>query len=334
MSTINIRDIAKLAGVSTATVSRAINNPDAVQKETRSRIDSVLKETGYVPPSVKKNAMTGVILFFFNEDDYLFYDRIYIGFDSIVRNTPYTIVMCPIPANETARKKILLSFSRRKIDGVIYALRDYYQADISWFLSRKIPVILARKYSDMSLALPRCYIDFSVGSFRMTEHLLSIGCRKIYLMVEQVSAQFLTSFCSGWKRAFFEQNLPFSEDWIIDTKNSVQGGYEKAMELLTSSDIPDAFFCSSNEMALGILRAARDLSISVPDRLSVVGFTDSPTAAFTEPELTTLNQPIDQLGVMTAEIMLNALERKGDLSLVPPEIVLQPQLCIRKSCRI
>ena len=158
--------------------------------------------------------------------------------------------------------------------------------------------------------------------------------RKIYLMVEQVSAQFLTSFCSGWKRAYFEKNLPFSEDWIFDTQNSVQGGYKKATELLTSSDTPDAFFCASNEMALGILRAARDLSISVPSQLSVVGFTDSPTAAFTEPELTTLNQPIEQLGVMTAEIMLNALERKGDLSLVPPEIVLQPQLCIRKSCRV
>ncbi len=333
MSAINIRDIAKLAGVSTATVSRAINTPDAVQKETRSKIDAVLKETGYVPPAMKKSAETGVILFIFNEDDYLFYDRIYVGFDLMVRSTPYTVVMCPIPADESARKKTLLSFSRRKIDGIIYALRDYYPADISWFQSKKIPVVIARKYNDMSPDLPRCYIDFSVGSFRMTEHLLSIGCRKIYLMVEQVSAQFLNSFCSGWKRAFFEKDLPFSEDWIINTQNSVQGGYEKAVEILTSSDTPDAFFCASNEMALGILRAARDLSISVPDQLSVVGFTDSPTAAYTEPELTTLKQPIEQLGVATAEVMLKILERKGDLTLVPPEIMLQPQLRIRKSCK-
>ena len=334
MRTINIRDIARLAGVSTATVSRAINTPEAVQKDTRSKIDAVLKETGYVPPAVRKSAEAGVILFLFNEDDYLFYDRIYIGFDLIVRQTPYTVALCPVPADEAARKKMLLSFSRKKIDGVIYALRDYYPADVSWFLSKRIPVVIARKYNDMTPDLPRCYIDFSVGSFRMTEHLLSIGCRKIYLMVEQVSAQFLTSFCSGWKRAFFEKDLPFSEDWIINTVNSVQGGYEKAMDLLSSSDMPDAFFCASNEMALGILRAARDLSIPVPDRLSVVGFTDSPTAAYTEPELTTLKQPIEQLGVATAEVMLKILERNGDLTLVPPEIMLQPQLCIRKSCRI
>ncbi len=333
VSTINIRDIAKLAGVSTATVSRAINTPEAVQKKTRSRIDAVLKETGYLPPSVKKHAESGIVLFIFNEADYEFYDKIFVGFDLIARSTAYTFVMCPVPADEAARKKILLSFSRKKIDGIIYALRDYYPADISWFLSKKIPVVIARKYNDMSPDLPRCYIDFSLGSLRMTEHLLSTGCRKIYLMVEQISAQFLTSFCSGWKRAYFENNLPFSEDWIIFTENSVQGGYEKAMEILTSSDTPDAFFCGGNAMALGILRAARDLSISIPDQLSVVGFSDSPTAAYAEPELTTLKQPIEQLGAATAEVMLKILERKGNLTLVSPEIMLKPQLRIRKSCK-
>ena len=329
----NIRDIAKLACVSTATVSRAINNPEAVQESTRVRINQILEETGYTLPPRKRNAEGGVLLFLFNDSDYLFYDRISAGFLMALRDTKYSIMMCPLPDDGTIRKKMIQSLGKQKIAGVIYALRDYYASDIEVFSGKGVPVVLARKYNGLGLEFPRCYVDFSVGSFRMTDYLLSTGCRKIYLMVEKASFQFVESFCSGWKRAFFERDIPFDEQWIIHTQNSVQGGFNKGLELLSSSTIPDAFFCSSNEMALGILRAARDLSIPVPEKLSVVGFTDSPTADYPEPELTTLHHPIEQLGTAIASMLLNYIRNSSEPSNSYPEIVLQPKLCIRQSSR-
>ena len=118
----------------------------------------------------------------------------------------------------------------------------------------------------------------------------------------------------------------------MHTPNTVQGGYERVRELLRAPDAPDAFFCASNEMAFGALRAARELGVPVPERLAIAGFTDSPVATLSEPPLTTISQPIRQLGAVTTRMLLDRIETPPDAELQPQEIVLQPRLCIRGTC--
>lgn len=331
---INIRDIAKLSGVSIATVSRAINNPELVQPETRERILQVMQGQGYSPARRAAHHATSerTLLFLFNEADYNFYERIPAGFETVLRPKGYTMLFCPICADPERRSAQMETLSTQRVAGAVWSLRDYHPEEIRRFARNNIPLVLARKYDHAPASYPHCYTDFTVGSFRMTQHLLSQGHRKIALLVEKVSFQFVASFYGGWKRAYFENNLPFDENWIVHTPNTVEGGYEAARTLLRSADAPDAFFCASNEMAFGALRAARDLGISVPDQLAIAGFTDSPVAMLSEPELTTISQPIEQLGAVAARMLLDLIESPPDAALQPKEIVLQPQLCIRKSC--
>lgn len=331
----NIREIAKLSGVSIATVSRVINSPHLVQTSTREHVEAIIRSSGYAPTRRtlrRRENGSRTLLFLFSEEDYVFYERISSGFDAVLRPNGYTMLFCPICAEAQRRQEQMKTLSCQQTAGAIWALRDFHSEEIALFTNKGIPLVLARKYDHAPTNFPHCYTDFSVGSFRMTQHLLSLGCRRIVLLVEKVSFQFVASFCGGWKRAYFENNLPYEESWIVHTPNTVEGGYEKVSELLRSSNAPDAFFCASNEMAFGALRAARELGIHVPAQLAIVGFTDSPIAMLSEPKLTTLKQPIQQLGAMAARMLIDRIQCPQEDGFQQQEIVLQPQLCIRESC--
>lgn len=329
----NIREIARLSGVSIATVSRVINTPQLVQEQTRARVEEAMRAAQYVPG--RGGAHRGrrrAMLFLFNEADYNFYERIQEGFETVTQPHHYVMLFCQVSAAAERRAAQLDALLRQRPAGAIWALRDFYPEEAARFIAAGVPLVLARRYDGAPAGLPCCYTDFTVGSFRMTQHLLSCGCRRVALLVEKVSFQFVSSFCAGWRRAYFENGLPFSEEWIVHTPNTVQGGYERVRELLRAPDAPDAFFCASNEMAFGALRAARELGVPVPERLAIAGFTDSPVATLSEPPLTTISQPIRQLGAVTARMLLDRIETPPDAALQPQEIVLQPRLCIRGTC--
>lgn len=333
---INIREIARLCSVSVATVSRTINTPELVQAETRERVLRTMQSENYSPVRRSTPAASGaashMLLFLFDAEDYSFYEPAFSGFETVVHPRGYTVLFCPVSAVPQRRRFQMEMLSRQKPAGAIWALRDFHPDDAASFSGKRIPLVLARKYDRVTTGYPHCYVDFTVGSFRMTQHLLSLGRRQIALLVEKASFQFVASFCRGWKRAYFENDLSFDERWIVHTPNTVKGGYEKARELLAQPDAPDAFFCASNEMAYGALRAARDLAIPVPQQLAITGFTDSPVATLSEPELTTISQPIEQLSAVAARMLLDLVEAPPDAVLQPQEIVLQPELCIRTSC--
>lgn len=334
VSFINIREIAALAGVSVATVSRALNTPELVQAHTRERVLKAVQEAGYMPGRARAARSTAprALLFLYDAEDEGFYSPILPGLETVLQPRGYMAFFCPLSRQAERRSAQIAVVLRQRPAGVIWALRDFHAEEVTRLTDNGIPLVLARKYDQAPTTYPQCYIDFTVGSFRMTQHLLSLGHRHIALLVEKASFQFVASFCGGWKRAYFENNLTFDESWIVHTPNTMEGGHEKASEMLLAPDMPDAFFCASNEMAFGVLRAARELDIAVPDQLAIVGFTDSPVATLSEPPLTTIRQPLEQLGAVAARMLLDRIESPPDATCQPQEIVLQPQLCIRKSC--
>lgn len=329
----NIRRIASLAGVSIATVSRAVNSPDSVHVQTRERILQIMQQEGYAP--ARSFAAQGALLFLYDAQDHSFYEPIIDGFHNALLQTKLSVLFLPLAANESHRRAQFARMNLQKLCGVIWALRDFYPEETERFAKRGLPLVLMRKYDHAPKSLPCCYADFATGAFRMTEHLLRQGRRHIALLVEKVSFQFVSSFCGGWKRAYFENGLPFDESWIIHTPNTVEGGYAAARALLLGPDAPDAFFCASNEMAFGALRAAHELQIPVPERLAIAGFTDSPIAMLSDPPLTALSQPIYQLGVTAVRLLLDIIEHHAaDGSAHAQEVMLPPQLCIRASSDI
>ncbi len=330
---VNIRKVAKLAGVSTATVSRTINQPQMVSPETRASVIDAIHKTGYVAKRTLQNkkSQSSLLLFIFDEADYRFYESMFYGFEALLNDQYGAVLYCPISPIDKRATSQLYSLLNNNIAGIIFALRDFHDDFVSQCRKHHIPIVFARKYSYSESAYPRCYTDFEVGSYRMTKYLLALNHRKINLMVEKASLQFVESFCAGWRRAYFENGIDFSDDWIIHTINDMEGGYHRALEIFRADEKPDAFFCASNEMAFGILRAARHSGIAVPEDLSIAGFTDSPIAKLAEPPLTTLEQPIQQLGAVLIRTLLDLIHSKSYAQFPHQEIVLQPHLCIRGS---
>ncbi len=332
---INIRELASLAGVSIATVSRVINNPQLVQPDTREHVLEVMRRVNYAPAWTVESRLSGrsrLITFLFSEKDYYFYSSIRDGLESIVGLRGYTVLYCPIEAEPQRRSQQLKTIFEQKLDGAIWALRDFHPEDIRMIDERQVPLVLARKYDSAPADRYNCcYINFAEASYRMTRHLLEMGHRRIGLMFENVSQQFMNSFCQGWERALREEQAPIEDDLLLNAPNTMQGGYTKAVELLERGEMPEAVFCASDEQAFGVLKAAHEKGVPVPERLAVAGFTDSPMSNLCDPELTTIDLPIYRLGIIAARMLFDVIEDTGS-EVTPGEVVLQPKLRIRRSC--
>lgn len=146
---INIRELASLAGVSIATVSRVINNPQLVQPDTREHVLEVMRRVNYAPAWTVESRMSSrsrLIAFLFSEADYYFYSDIRSGLESIAGLRGYTVLFCPIAAEQQRRSQQLRTIFEQKLDGAIWALRDFYPEDIKMIDERQVPLVLARKY--------------------------------------------------------------------------------------------------------------------------------------------------------------------------------------------
>ena len=334
-SVINIRELAKLAGVSIATVSRVINNPQLVQPDTREQVLEVMRRVNYTPAWTVESRLSSrsrLIAFLFSEADYYFYSDIRSGLESIAGLRGYTVLFCPTCAEPQRRSQQLRTLFEQKLDGAIWALRDFFPEDIAMIAEKQVPLVLARKYDSAPTDRYNCcYINFAEASYRMTRHLLELGHRRVGLMFENVSQQFMCSFCQGWEQALREEQLPREDSRVIKAPNSMAGGYAKTMELLERGEMPEAVFCASDEQAFGVLKAAHEKGVRVPEELAVAGFTDSPMSNLCDPELTTTDLPIYRLGIIAARMLFDVIEDTGS-EVTPGEVVLQPKLRIRRSC--
>ena len=143
---INIRELASLAGVSIATVSRVINNPQLVQPDTREHVLEVMRRVNYTPAWTVESRLSSrsrLIAFLFSEADYYFYSDIRSGLESIAGLRGYTVLFCPIAAEQQRRSQQLRTIFEQKLDGAIWALRDFYPEDIKMIDERQVPLVLA-----------------------------------------------------------------------------------------------------------------------------------------------------------------------------------------------
>lgn len=294
-----------------------------------------MKENEYIlspKETRRKEDSTNVVVFLFSLADYGFYESIHHEMEQVLQQKGYSMLLCALESDDGQSKKHIQHIVDLKPEGIIYALRDFKEEYVDIIVKAKIPFVLIRKYIHAKEIFDCVYVNFAEGAYKMTRHMLEHNYKKISLFVEKASFQFVHDFCDGWKTAYREKDIPYDENWIVHTRNTTEGGYYRAREILESEEIPDAFFCASSEMALGVLYAARELNISVPDKLAVVGFTDSEIAELSFPKLTTVDQSLGQVGVLALRLLFDQIEQNSTSLPFPQEIVIQPKLRIRQSC--
>jgi DNA-binding LacI/PurR family transcriptional regulator len=335
---VTITQVAKEAGVSIQTVSRVINNRQEITPATRQHVQDVIKRLGYQPNAIarslsqRRSHTLGVVT---SGLEYYGPSHILVGVEQGANQAGLSILLNLLhePENENVGK-IVNGLISRQVEGIIWAVPEIGH-NRSWFQEvmpqLAIPVIFLSTQPKGDLNVVE--IDNRTGGYMATEHLLERGYRRIGLITGPLTWWAASERRGGWQDALTAAGITFNDSQVVEGNWSAESGEQGLHELLAKSPGIEAVFACNDQMALGLMRAARSLGKRIPEDLAVVGFDDIPESAFFYPPLTTIRQGLYELGHVAVQtfMKLREAERK-DESIAPAQTVwLQPQLVVRES---
>ncbi|PAB60067.1 LacI family DNA-binding transcriptional regulator [Anaeromicrobium sediminis] len=330
----NIKDVAKKAGVSVATISRVLNHPDTVSPTTKEHVLAIMKELNYTPNWFARGLnlnKTNVIALLIPNILNPIYTQIAKGVEDIAHQKGYNILLCNTEENESKEREYIEMLLKRKVDGLILTASLLNKKDINKIKKRETPLVMIGK-NKSSAKENMVFTDYIVGAYEATKHLVETGYRKIAYIsgvkhqIENIEKQI------GYEKALKEFCLPVEKKYIIEGNNSIEGGYLAAKKLIQSKEIPEAIFAANDLMAVGAMDAIKTMGLRIPQDIAIVGFDNIDMSALVEPKLTTISQPVYKMGLIAARLLFDNIESNDEEENVQQEIFLQSKLKVRKSC--
>ena len=306
MKNMNINDIARLANVSKGTVSRVINsNPKGVSPETRRRIQQIIEETGYIPNRMAGSitvACTKTIGLIIPDIQNMFFPQMVRGVEDCAGEHGCSLFLCNSDSDIHKEQMYLRAFLEKRVDGIlINTCGDMTDRNLHRSVCRsEIPIVLLDRKSNDFPHYPGVYIDNRKAAYMGVSYLLEKGCRNILFFGGPDGV--FTSFerLCGYKRALGGAGVAFREDYVFFGTYTTDSGYARIREAMARCPEADAVFACSDTIAVGVLRGLRELGISVPDQVSVMGFDNITMSADMSPPLSTVAQPIYDIGYRAA----------------------------------
>jgi DNA-binding LacI/PurR family transcriptional regulator len=328
MTPATIRDVAKQAGVGVGTVSRVINDSPSVREITRQKVLQAIAELDYSPSpiarrlSLRKTLTLAVIVPFFTRPSYV--ERLR-GIEAMIADSEYDLILFNVETPEKRDQYFRDVPRQERVDGLIIISLSPSDADVERFLGAKVPTVLLDAHHPR---LSRAIADDVAGGRMATQHLIDVGHRKIAYVSDLLENPF--NFVSshnrytGYQEALVASGLPVQGDYHRQDEHGRHQARDMAKDLLTLPDPPTAIFAASDIQAMGVLEAAQELGLKVPEDLSVIGYDDLEIAEFLE--LTTMRQLLFESGQEAVELLLAAIENPGA---EPVCSVLLPELIVR-----
>lgn len=312
MST-SMKDVARLAGVSPATVSLVINNSPKISKATREKVLMAAKKLNYYPNArarafVKKATRT--IAFIVPDIHNLYFSEMAQAIKNVLRPLNYNLILCDT-GNETLQERTYIDFLRQGgADGAIIASSSDLTAlnDHLLLEANKVAPIVLIERTLPGDPLPTIDTTRLEGAKEAVVHLAEMGHRKIAFIGgylenrKNVSLRF-----QGFKEGLLEKNLPFRQDYVLEGRYTIEGGYQAGEKLLTLKERPTAVLAANDLMALGCINALISAGLKVPEDISVCGFDDLQISQVYNPPLTTVHIPKQLLGKKAAELLVSIL---------------------------
>jgi LacI family transcriptional regulator len=326
-----IRDVAREAGVSVATVSRVFNDSGPVNETTRRRIQDVARRLRYAPDSAARSLITrrthtlGVLL----PDLYgEFFSEVIRGIDQTAQASGYHLLVSS-SHNERDEIEAALRTMRGRVDGLIVMTPDVDAQALVMNLPESHPVVLLNCSVD-GAGWDTINVDNEGGARAMTRHLVELGHRDIAFVSGPARNVDAAERLHGFRVAMAEAGLAARTEFELPGEFTEASGYAAAHRALALAPRPSALFCANDSMAIGALSGLRDAGLRVPDEIAVVGFDDIPIARYMSPPLTTVHVAIGELGARAMRVLLDGVARKSQH--VRRQETLPTTLVVRRSC--
>ncbi|WP_114943098.1 LacI family DNA-binding transcriptional regulator [Microvirga calopogonii] len=327
-----IQDVAKLADVSTATVSRALATPERVSPEARARVLEAIAKTGYVPnPAARtlRSQKTYMVLVVLPDLANTFFSKILRGIEETLFEAGYGMIISDLDGSPEKEAHFAAFTAAGRVDGAILLNGHLFgqTREGEGHPARITIPLVALCESIPGADIPQIEIDNRAAASRMTQHLASMGHRKIAYVSGPASNILERERFLGFKDGLTASGLPFDPGLVIPGDYTIETGVMAGQDIVARADRPTAVFCTSDEMAIGLMRTLFSAGLRVPEDISVAGFDDIEFAAVAEPSLTTIRQPRRELGQAAASALIDLLQGRPS----PKRIRLETELVIRDS---
>lgn len=328
----SIKDVAKEAGVSIATVSRVLNDINVVNEDTKKKVLVAIKKLGYRPNIVArslKTQRTSTIGIIVPDISSQLYPEIVRGAEDVANIYEYNIMLCNTDLDIEKEKEYLRVLKEKMVDGVLYMSNSLEKEIVELLKELNIPTVLVETI-DQNNDFPSVSIDNRKAAYEAVEYLVNKGNNKIaYIGPQDEKNNAISLRYKGYKKSLEENNIEVDENLIYISKMKSRDGYKAIETILEKEDI-DSVFCASDEIAMGAINALRDNGINVPQDVDVIGFNNIYLASVFYPKLTTIAQPMYDMGSVGMRMLIKTINKEP---LEKEHYVLNYNLIERDSCK-
>jgi LacI family transcriptional regulator, galactose operon repressor len=301
-----IYDVARLAGVSTATVSRAVNGTGQIAPGTRARIDAAVEHLGYRPNTIARSLVTKstqTIAFLLPDITNPFYAALVSGIQAYALNHGHTMLLCTTEGDPDREEQYLSLLRAKQVDGALVDGLVLPPERIAQFVGDGFPIVCLDRDIDSS-TIPLVQVDNQLGGLLATDHLVDLGHTRIAHVAGARELRISEERLAGYHEALYEAGIDADPTLVADGRFTEDGGYQAMRVLLEAAADLTAVFAANDLSAIGVLSALAASGRRVPDDVSVIGFDDLRLSAFTSPPLTTMRQPAVEIAELATKILI------------------------------
>jgi DNA-binding LacI/PurR family transcriptional regulator len=323
----SIKDIARLAQVSHSTVSRALQGSPLVNTKTAEKIRGIARDTGYRASAVARGLVTrktrtiGIVVTTIADP---FVAEVISGIEQSANDSGYSVFLAESNADPERETNVVRSFAERRVDGIIVTASRVGALYLPLLSEMMVPIVLVNNQHPGAF-VHSVMIENAEASSVATDHLVSLGHRRIAYLGDQFGYESDIERRAGYREALRKAGIPHALELEVHGDGKPEAAMAAMQKLLAPPDPPTAVFCYNDMSALGALSAIRQHGLRVPEDISLVGFDDLFLASYTHPRLTTVRQPMRQMGMLAIESLLklmSGLDSSNSIK-VPAELIVR-----------
>ncbi|BCK22413.1 substrate-binding domain-containing protein [Vibrio cholerae] len=328
-----MKDIARLAGVSTSTVSHVINKSRFVSDEIAERVNNAAQQLNYAPSALARSLKmnrTKTIGMLVTTSTNPFFGEVVKGVERSCYHQGYNLILCNTEGDNQRMKASINTLLQKRVDGLLLMCSTLEGERLDVFDRYPDIPIVVMDWGPILFASDKIQDNSLQGGYMAAKHLIECGHKEIGCITGPLIRHQAQMRYEGYKRALAEAGIAINPDWIVESDFECEGGYQAFEKLYERGKLPSALFVCNDMMAMGVIQAANQRGLRIPDDLSLIGYDDVHIAKFMTPALTTIHQPKYRLGKAAVDTLLYRLENPDTTAQV---VQLEPTLVVRNSVR-